>query len=286
MAYKITWKPVPLYDANTDTGNYTKGRSSRNHVPIAIVNHRMVGWLNGTDAHFANATSVTSTHFGIGTRSSTGLVEVSQYVDLADTAFGNGNYDPSGGWPLIKKLSTGAIDNPNYYTVSIEHQDGATTGRGIVTPETKAASLWLQKILLTGDLNLYAQYGIRCSNPLVAQALARIVPGNETIIDHNRIAGNLKPTCWRAWLDDGGFLPWKPTLIASLLDTGMTLDEILALLNTEIKNLQTQVAQGKTDLTTANTTIQNLTTARDALQTKLTTAKAKTAVFANEIAAL
>lgn len=281
MAYKITQKAIPLWNPTLSNGCYTKGRSSLNHVPIAIVNHRMVGYLTGTDRHFANPDSQTSAHFGIGTRVAGGPVEISQYVDLADSAFANGNYDSTGGWPLIKRLASGAIDNPNYYTVSIEHQDGSEAGRGIVTDEIKAASLWLQRILLTGDMNLYAKVGIKCSSQRVADGLKALVPGAETIIDHNRISGRLKPYCWRVWLDDAGFLPWKTKLIASLQDTMPTLDEILALLNAEIDRIELERDNANGKLVTANQTITTLTTARDTLQAKLTTAKAKAAEIAS-----
>lgn len=230
--YKITWKPSP---------NKFAGRAGQ--PVIAIVNHRMVGYLPGTDIVFANPANDVSTHFGIGFRKGYGVgpVEISQYVDLADGAWGNGNYDPSGGWTLVRKASDGTVINPNYYTISIEHEDGATANDGIVLPEVRAASEWLTRILLTGNMAAYAAAGIRCSSQAVADQIGAIVPGNETYIDHNRIAGTRKPYCWRAWLGDGGFVPaYKPTMLANVKDTDMAIDDIMVLLQQEIDKLEAE----------------------------------------------
>lgn len=270
--YKITQKPIP-------TTNYRTGRNG--HVPIAIVNHRMVGYLTGTDRHFADPSVETSTHFGIGTRFAGGPVEISQYVDLANTAYGNGNYSSSGGWTLVRKGSDGSIINPNYYTVSIEHQDGGTAERGVVNNEIKAASLWLQHILLTGDLDLYSLVGIKCSSSAVASALGNVAPGTETIIDHNRISGTLKPYCWRPWLDDAGFLPWKATILPLLVDGRMTFDELMALLKAEHDR---ELAAKEAELQTARTAANAANSAKVEAERQLSLANQKITNAKNALA--
>lgn len=78
---------------------------------IAIVNHIMEGTLVGTDSWFAKPESKVSSHFGVGKNG-----EIHQYVDLKNHAWANGSVNQPN-WPL---LISGV--NPNYYTVSIEHE--------------------------------------------------------------------------------------------------------------------------------------------------------------------
>jgi hypothetical protein len=227
--YQITFKQSP---------NKWAGRNG--YQPIALVNHRMVGYLPGTDATFLNPDRDVSAHFGIGYRTAGGPVRLSQYVDLSDSAWANGNYDPSGGWPLVKKTSTGTVINPNYYTISIEHEDGGPND-GVVTQAVKDASCWLQTILLTGDVDLMRYVGIQIRDSATAAALKTIIPAKETIIDHNRISGSLKPYCWRPYkLDTGGFPAWQPILIEQLRGSKMAIQDTLALLEQQITELENQ----------------------------------------------
>lgn len=78
---------------------------------IAIVNHIMSGTLTGTDSWFKNPVSRVSSHFGVGKNG-----EIHQYVSLENTAWANGAVN-NPNWPL---LQNGV--NPNYYTVSVEHE--------------------------------------------------------------------------------------------------------------------------------------------------------------------
>jgi hypothetical protein len=227
--YQITFKPSP---------NKWTGRNG--YQPIAIVNHRMVGYLPGTDATFANPDRDVSAHFGIGYRTAGGPVRISQYVDLSDSAWGNGNYDPSGGWTLIKKTENGTVINPNYYTVSIEHEDGGPND-GVVTQAVKDASCWLQTILLSGSIDLMRYVGIQIRENTTAVALGNIIPVTETIIDHNRISGRLKPYCWRPYkLDTSGFPGWQPILIQQLRGSTMAIQDTLNLLEQQITELENQ----------------------------------------------
>lgn len=213
MSYKITWKP-----AHAD--NFASGRNGK--VPAWLVHHRMVGFLTGTDRHFAKPGVRTSTHFGIGHRTPGGPVEISQYVRLDDRAFGNGNNVTSSGaevpslWNQLNYPS-----RPNEHTISIEHEDGGTVGRGVVTDDIIEASIWLDELLLSGDPLQIREAGIRFSSDALVKAIARITPRDAThIIDHHFIAGPLKPFCWRKWLDDPGF-PQARYLDALTSEDGM-----------------------------------------------------------------
>lgn len=255
--YRITFKQSP---------NYWIGRNG--YQPIALVNHRMVGYLPGTDATFLNAANQVSAHFGIGYRSDGGPVRISQYVDLSDSAWTAGNYDPSGGWPLIKKTSTGAIINPNYYIIGIEHEDGGPND-GRVSQPVLDASTWLQSILLTGNIELMRYVGITIREQSTASALASIIPYNETVIDHNRIAGVRKPYCWRPYkLDTGGFPAWQPILLAQLRGNEMAIQDTLDL-------LELQIAQLEQEKLEAETAAEAATAAATAANNKLSVAKTK-----------
>lgn len=112
--------------------NYTV---SMGYKIIAIVNHIMEGTLTGTDSWFANPASKVSCHFGVGKNG-----EIHQYVDLKNHAWGNGAVN-SPDWPL---LIPGV--NPNYYTVSIEHEGYS----GDVMPEAQyQATLALHRWLIS-----------------------------------------------------------------------------------------------------------------------------------------
>ena len=206
MAYPVLWVPASSED-------FMRGRSGVR--PIAIVHHRMVGTLPGTDSTFQSTENrAVSTHFGIGYES--GRLEIHQYVDLSDTAFGNGNYDSSGSWDDWGYPTTLI----NGRTVSIEHQDNAQLPssdprRGIVPEDVIKASIWLDRLLLSGDLAAIRGAGIRCRDSGTAAALGKIVRGPRTLITHNDIAGRLKPSCWKPWAHDTVGFP-RPRYVAEL----------------------------------------------------------------------
>lgn len=215
----VIWRPAKL----GEDASYGRGGKTI----LAIVHHRMVGTLPGTIRTFqSTANRPVSTQFGIGFIS--GKLTIAQFVDLRDTAFGNGNYDPSGRWDDWGYPTT-AI---NARTVSIEHEDGATTGRGIVKEPVIAASIELDRLLLSGNLSKIRAAGIRATGTGGAKAvsdLGKIKPGPRTIIMHHDIAGRLKPYCWTRWLDDPGF-PAKRYIAAlagpQLPDTSSVGDDV------------------------------------------------------------
>lgn len=154
----IIWKGDPAIKFGyPNQGNH--GRLGQK--VLAIVNHVMEGTLIGTDQHFRNPSTMASTHFGIGRNG-----EIWQWVDLNDAAWGNGDVK-NHTWPLmpVKGIS------PNLVTVSIEHE--GYTGKPF-TPEQLASSKML--------------------NAWLCQ-IFNIVPGDDTIIGHNRINSVDRPFC-------------------------------------------------------------------------------------------
>ncbi|HBV87213.1 MAG TPA: N-acetylmuramoyl-L-alanine amidase [Desulfosporosinus sp.] len=151
----IVWKGSPNY-------------SSRNgYKTLAIVDHIMDGTLPGTDSWFANPASKVSSHFGVGKNGA-----IHQYVKLENSAWANGSVNKPN-WPL---LISGV--NPNYYTVSIEHEGKS----GDVMPEVQyQATLALHRWLI-------ATLGIPVTR--------------DTIIGHNRIDSVNRSRC------PGTGFPW------------------------------------------------------------------------------
>jgi len=197
--------------------HYTEGRTE----PVrAFVNHRMVGTVAGTTSYFQNpATRPVSTHFGVGKIS--GKVVIHQYVPLDDTAYGNGNYDPSGRWDDWGYKTT----EVNAQTVSIEHQDhwGDDSLKGIVLPEVQEASQKLQALIRWGTIAQWKAAGITIRNwdtnaPILRKEISNIPVDGHHIIMHWDIAGALKPYCWRPWQKDTVGFP-RSTYVARIRDT-------------------------------------------------------------------
>jgi hypothetical protein len=192
----VIWTPAVL------GADASYGRNGKR--VLAIVHHRIVGTLISCIGTFTagNRNRPVSTTFGIGIFA--GKTTIAQFVDLRDTAYGNGNYDPSGRWDDYGYPLT----EINARTVSIEHEDGSTANRGVVSEATKLASIELDRLLLSGNLTKIRAAGIRATGPGGEQAvrdLGAIVVGPRTILKHWDIAGRLKPYCWNVWLDDPGF---------------------------------------------------------------------------------
>lgn len=199
---------------------YQEGRTE----PVrAFVNHRMVGYLAGTDAYFQNPDRAVSTHFGIGFGSD-GVVRVHQYVPLDDTAFGNGNYDSSGTWDDWGFKTT----EVNPQTISIEHQDhGDPAGKGIVAAKTQEASMKLQALLRYGTIAQWKTAGIvirdwKNNASILLKEIRAIPVDGRHIITHNDIAGRLKPYCWKPWSADTIGFP-RSKYVAGIKAYGATL---------------------------------------------------------------
>ena len=177
----------------------TTGRKSKLR---AIVNHRMVGTVAGTRAYFQRPNRPVSTHFGIGKIN--GKLVIDQYVPLDDTAFANGNHDPSGVWD---NWGNSTVDI-NGQTISIEHQDhGDPAGKGVVSEDIQQASIALQALILRGNTAEWKAAGLVLRDytrnaPILQKQLRALIIGPRTLITHHDIAGRLKPFCWLPWMSD------------------------------------------------------------------------------------
>lgn len=162
----ITWVGSPNY-------GLPRGTQGRNgNKVIAIVNHIMSGTLFGTDSWFKNPSSEVSAHFGVGKNG-----EIHQYVDINNVAWGNGVVNqPS--WPLLI-----ANVNPNYYTVSIEHE--GQSGEQFTEGQYQA-TLALHRWLIE-------TFGLQVNE--------------DTIIGHNRIDSVNRANC------PGSGFPWQRLFI-------------------------------------------------------------------------
>lgn len=167
--YNIEWAPSP---------NFRKGRNG--YKPKAIVDHITDGTYPGSLEWLRNPVSKVSTHYLVNRAG-----QIFQMVNEEDTAWGNGRvYQPT--WNgLVKSL--GFVVNPNYYTISIEHEGFPYEA---LTETQYQATLWL-----------HAQIVHRYDLPI----------DDNHIIGHYRIYA-LKPNC------PGRNFPWEK-LFADLSQT-------------------------------------------------------------------
>lgn len=207
------------------------------------VDHRIVGWLNGALAAFGvrpGTSRNASTHFVIGHQpdlSSTpcpecgpingarGPLVIYQVVDLSDMAWGNGDVRE----PTWSRIIPGV--NPNLYTVSVEHEDGGSAGRGVVTEHVWRASMELTELCTSGDARAIRAAGIRVRYDETVRQIAAIPKDPTGFIDHNQISGPNKPYCWRRWLDDPGFVEGRPSRRDRLL-AALTQEDTVADIDT------------------------------------------------------
>lgn len=176
----MTWIGSPNYGLPRGT----VGRAG--HKILAIVDHIMDGTLVGTDSWFQNPNAGASAHFGIGKNG-----EIHQYVDVNNVAWANGVVNkPS--WPL---LITDV--NPNYYTVSIEHE--GNTGDQLTDAQYRA-SLALHRWLI-------ATFGLGVNQ--------------NTIIGHCQIDGVNRVNC------PGAGFPWSRLLTDLKGENGVILENLV-----------------------------------------------------------
>jgi hypothetical protein len=140
-------------------------------------------------------------------------------VLLGHQAWGNGNNRFPEGHPKAgQTVPSGWNDRYptrllNSRTISIEHHDNGVKKhpkRGIVPEAVIEASIWLDRLLLSGDAEAMKAAGIRFANGAartIASELKAITPTAHTIVDHHYIAGPLKPSCWRRWSKDKAGFP-------------------------------------------------------------------------------
>ena len=205
MLPPVTWKPTTKF-------GYPKGALGRPMAVLAFVRHRIVGSLASADAVFdPSGSRSASAHFAIGHIN--GRLEIHQYVDLSDSSWCNGDVRD----PTAKVVLAHPGVNPNLYTITIEHEDGGSVGRGIVQPDTWAASVALGVLLASGDQAAIRAAGIRVRYAHTVAQMAAVPKTVDGYIDHHAIAGPNKPYCFRRWLDDPGYVEGSPSRRDQLL---------------------------------------------------------------------
>ncbi|WP_304942418.1 N-acetylmuramoyl-L-alanine amidase [Vallitalea guaymasensis] len=131
--YKIIWK------GNDNTNKSTR----RGHAPKVIVDHITEGSAKSTINWFTSSgNTVSSAHFLV-TKSG----EIYQFVKIEENAWANGinSYN--------RKYSTASIVkemgvNPNWYSVSIEHEGIHRMTQGKLTDKQLAATIWLHQYII------------------------------------------------------------------------------------------------------------------------------------------
>lgn len=185
---------------------YQNARDAR-YALRAFVEHRIVGTLPSARRAFGlvagDAGRRASSHFGLGFVN--GVLTIDQYVPLDRMAWTNGDVRD----PTWSRIIPGV--NPNLYTVTFEHEDGGSAGRGVIAEAVWRATMELQALLTSGDAAAIRAKGIRgATDAIVAQM--RAIPKDATgFIDHHAIAGPNKPYCLRRWLDDPGLIEGSPS---------------------------------------------------------------------------
>lgn len=124
----ITYIGSPFYGPRVLNG--------KTYSPQAIVLHIMEGTLAGTDAWFNDPKAQVSAHFGVGKDGT-----IHQYIYESNAAWANGVIEPGASAGI---LAANNWQNPNLYTLSIEHEgksgDGMTGAQLVAS--TKLAA-WL-----------------------------------------------------------------------------------------------------------------------------------------------
>lgn len=124
-----------IWRGNEHTNKIQKRRGC---FPIAVVNHITAVSAKSVDNWFrSHRNSVSSAHFLVTKKG-----EIKQYINLEDGAWANGL--TSGKRACTSELvSQRNYQNPNLYTVSIEHESNGES----LTEEQYKASLWLHKYI-------------------------------------------------------------------------------------------------------------------------------------------
>ncbi len=165
------WCPFATRRALTHPNYYT-GRL--NFRVRAVVMHIADGNLGGVFPTFNNPTGESSAHFCVGKKG-----EIEQYVSITNSAWAVGIRWENGQWftgsgrvthPTWPDLIVGV--NPNYYTISVEH-------------EGKPDDVWTDKMY---------QANTRLLTWIAQQTNSVYVP-HHTLIGHNEIDSADRPNC-------------------------------------------------------------------------------------------
>jgi len=157
--------------------NKNTGRNS--WKPDIIVCHISEGYYESGCDWLCNPTSQASTHYFVGKKG-----EVSQLVDLKDTAWGNGTTTTAGDSRYYGNSTIQAVrqrkTSANYYTISIEHEGFYKDSKGSLTEAQLSATVELIQHIIKEVKNIF---GID------------IPVDRQHIVGHCDIAPKWKPNC-------------------------------------------------------------------------------------------
>ncbi|CDG37301.1 N-acetylmuramyl-L-alanine amidase, negative regulator of AmpC, AmpD [Acetivibrio thermocellus BC1] len=158
-------------------GNSYTNKSSRNQrIPEIIVNHISEGSMSSMISWFTSPNNkVSSAHFGV---SKTG--KIYQFVAIEDCAWANGLTSGIENATAELVLKKGESENPNWYSVSIEHEGVWSETKGALTPEQLEATKMLHLYIIEYVKEKYGH---------------EIVPSRKTIIGHNEIDKSQRANC-------------------------------------------------------------------------------------------
>lgn len=119
---------------------HTNKSSRRGFKPIIIVDHISQGTISSLINWFTSPNNkVSSAHYGVSRKG-----DIYQFVDIKKNAWGNGI--------KLKNIKNSTSDlvkskyvNPNWYSISIEHEGVYEQTKGKLTEEQKEATIWLHK---------------------------------------------------------------------------------------------------------------------------------------------
>jgi N-acetyl-anhydromuramyl-L-alanine amidase AmpD len=177
-------------------GNEHTNKSSREGVkPFVIVDHIAEATIGSVDNWFTDpGNDNCSAHFCVGKNG-----EIHQYVKIEDYAWANGL--AAGMWnDAPAKVVRDMNCNPNYYTISIEHEGTD----GDLTDDQFYASAWLHRYIMDYVKNTFG----------VTMTL-----GNYNVIGHNQVDPKRKPCC------PGDKFPWDRLYTELAKAEKMTLKE-------------------------------------------------------------
>lgn len=159
------------------SGNKNTNKSDRRgRTPLAIVNHIVEGTAQSCISWFTSPNNNgSSTHFLVGKDG-----RVYQFVAIEDNAWGNGialSAIPQATSNLVKSRPN---DNPNWYSVSIEHEGRHAETQGELTSKQLASTIMLHSYIIN----------------YVKEKYKTTIPANRAhIIGHNEISPREKPNC-------------------------------------------------------------------------------------------
>lgn len=158
-------------------GNSHTNKSGRQQrIPEMIVNHISEGTISSLISWFTSpSNTVSSAHFGV---SKTG--NIYQFVAIEDCAWANGLTSGIENATAELVLEKGKSENPNWYSVSIEHEGIWAETKGALTLEQLEATKMLHRYIIEYVKDKYGH---------------DIEPSAKTIIGHYDIDKNERPNC-------------------------------------------------------------------------------------------